>query len=388
MYMKNILKDKFNRKEGLKNNMIQIIDLRRQYSQTKAEIDKAVMSIIEEQNFILGKPMKEFEENAAKYCQVPYAIGVNSGTDAILIALRAAGVTAGDEVITTPFTFIATIESIVNLGARPVLVDVLEDTFNIDPDKIKAAITKKTKAILPVHIFGQCADMEKINKVASEYGIKTVEDSAQAIGATRNGKKTGSMGDLAAFSFYPGKNLGCYGDGGMITTKDAKLAEDCAMLRNHGSSKSHKYKYTTLGYNSRLDNIQAAVLNVKLRHLDKWLDNRLKNAEYLDKTLSSKTPVKVPAVAKGNRHTYHQYTIKTADRDALIAHMNKAGVEARAYYQFPVYLEPALSWLGYKQGDLPVLEKISGEIVSIPVHETLTAEERETVVNSITSFFK
>ncbi|MDD5438641.1 MAG: DegT/DnrJ/EryC1/StrS family aminotransferase [Candidatus Omnitrophica bacterium] len=365
---------------------ISLMDLRKQYEEVRGEVEPAVKEIFESQNFILGKYGSDLEEHIAAYCGVPYAIGMNSGTDALFLALRALDIKKGDEVITTPFTFIATVEAIINTGARPVFADIDKESYNIDPEKIKRRITKRTKAIMPVHLFGQCAAMEAIMAVARKYGLKVIEDTAQAIGATRNGHKAGSFGTMGAISFYPGKNLGGAGDGGMVVTSNKRLAERLFLLRNHGSTKKAKYTNVLIGVNSRLDNIQAAVLDIKLKRLDSWLDKRIMNAGFFSNELEG-LPLVTPVTATGNKHTFHLYMIATEKRDALAEHLAVKGVDARVYYPIPMHLQPALKFLGYKKGDFPCVEEVAGKLLAIPVHEGLTDEEKTYIVEAIKEFF-
>lgn len=365
---------------------ITLMDLKKQYATVKDEIDKAIQGILASQSFIMGKEMRLFEEHLAQYCGVKHAIGVNSGTDALLLALKAIDINEGDEVITSPFTFFATAEAIVNSGAKPVFADISEDSFNIDPDKIEEKITKNTKAIMPVHIFGQAAEMEKIALIAQKHGLKVIEDCAQAIGAARNGKKTGSFGDMGAFSFYPGKNLGAFGDGGAVTTNSEKLRDKILLLRNHGSSPTEKYSNVAIGCNSRLDNLQAAVLDIKLKALDKWLQYRNKAGAYYSQELSN-LPLTPPKTTDANVHTFHLYSLKMKNRDGMIQHLLDNGIESRAYYPYPMHLQPALKYLGLKKGSLPVSEKVADEIFSIPIHENIPKTDQDIVIEAIKKYF-
>jgi len=307
---------------------MKFLDLTVQYKSIKKEIDAAIKRVLDRGIFINGPEVEEFEKEVARFCSIKYAIGVNSGTDALFLSLKALGIGKGDEVITTPFTFIATAEVIANSGAKPVFVDIDPKTFNIDPLKIEKAITKKTKAIIPVHLFGQMAKMGKIMKIAKKYKLKVIEDAAQAIGAEIKLKvksqkskvmKAGAIGDLGCFSFFPSKNLGAYGDGGMVVTNNKKLSEKIRMMRNHGSSPKEKYLNLIVGTNSRLDALQAAILRVKLKYLPKWSKKRAEKATYYSTHLVTQSPndLVTPYIAPGHTHIFHQYTIRTKNRDQL-----------------------------------------------------------------------
>ncbi len=363
---------------------IPIIDLKRQHKPIEGELVDAFKKVLESGQFILGPELEKFEQNASEYLKVKYAIGVGNGTDALTLALKALDIKEGDEVITTPFTFFATAETIAMLGAVPVFVDVDDSTLNIDANKIEEKITPKTKAILPVHIFGQGARMEKILEIAKKYNLKVIEDTAQGFGATRNGKYLGTIGDIGTFSFFPTKNLSCLGDGGLITTNDDSLAKKVKMLRVHGSPK--KYYHEFLGYNSRLDSIQAAFLNVKLKYIDAWNARRREIAEIYNREL--KPFVRVPEVDEGNIHIYHQYTIRTDKRDALNDFLNNRGIMTQVHYPIPLHLQPALSYLGYKEGDFPVAERATKEVLSLPVFPELTDDEISYVIDSVKAFFR
>ncbi len=363
---------------------IPIIDLKRQHKPIEGELVEAFKKVLESGQFILGPELEKFEQNAAEYLKVKYAIGVGNGTDALTLALKALDIKEGDEVITTPFTFFATAETIAMLGAVPVFVDVDDSTLNIDANKIEEKITPKTKAILPVHIFGQGARMEKILEIARKYNLKVIEDTAQGFGATRNGKYLGTIGDIGTFSFFPTKNLSCLGDGGLITTNDDSIAKKVKMLRVHGSPK--KYYHEFLGYNSRLDSIQAAFLNVKLKYIDRWNARRREIAEIYNREL--KPFVRVPEVDEGNIHIYHQYTIRTDKRDALNDFLNNRGIMTQVHYPIPLHLQPALSYLGYKEGDLPVAERATKEVLSLPVFPEITDDEISYVIDSVKAFFR
>ncbi|MGB9910962.1 MAG: DegT/DnrJ/EryC1/StrS family aminotransferase [Candidatus Hydrothermia bacterium] len=363
---------------------VPIIDLVRQHKNIEEELVEAFKRVLNSGQFILGSELEAFEKQAAEYLGVKYALGVGNGTDALTIALHAIDVGPGDEVITTPFTFFATAETIAMRGAKPVFVDIEDSTLNIDVNKIEEKITAKTKAILPVHIFGQGAKIERILEISKKYHLKVIEDTAQGFGAKRNGKYLGSFGDLGTFSFFPTKNLSCLGDGGLITTNDENLANKIKMLRVHGSSK--KYYHEFLGYNSRLDALQAAFLSVKLKYIDMWNERRRQIASLYNKELSPF--VKVPYVDDGNEHIYHQYTIRTEKRDNLMEFLNKKNINTQVHYPIPLHLQPALSFLGYKEGDLPVAERAAKEVLSLPIFPEMTDSEVEYVIESVKEFFR
>jgi len=367
---------------------IPLLDLKVQYESIKHDVDKAIEAILDSQNFILGAEVAAFEQEIASYCDTKYAIGVASGTDALKLSLRVAGAGRGDEVIISPFTFMATAGATSELGAIPVFVDIDPKTYTIDPRLIEAKITKKTKAILPVHLYGQCADMDEVLSVAQKHGIPIIEDCAQAIGATYDGKKAGSFGFTGAISFFPSKNLGAFGDGGMIVTDEENVYKRLKALRVHGSAV--RYIHSELGYNSRLDNLQAAVLRVKLRHLDAWAKARQENANFFNAELSKIKDVTIPFVASHNSHVYHQYVIRVdrTKRDALIAHLEQSGIEARVYYPIPLHLQECYRFLGYKKGDLPNSEKAADTTIALPVYPELTLPDKKFIVNTIREFFE
>ncbi len=360
------------------------LDLKRQYESIREEVNNAVLEVLASQSFILGPFVESFEQKIAKYCSVRYAIGVSSGTDAILLALMACGVKNGDEVITTPFTFFATAGSIVRLGAVPVFVDIDPDTYNIDVNKIAPAVNKKTKAILPVHLYGQCADMDAILEVARANGLMVIEDAAQAIGAVYKGKNAGSMGDMGCFSFYPTKNLGGYGDGGLVTTNNAELAEFIKILRVHGSKP--KYYHSYIGVNGRLDAIQAAVLSVKLKYLNEWSEKRRFIASYYHEHLK-RLPIRLPKIGSHNTHIFHQYVIATPRRDTLMEYLKQQGIETAVYYPVPLHLQKCFDYLGYKRTDLPESEKASNETLALPIYPEITQKEQDYVIGHIKNFF-
>lgn len=359
------------------------IDMWAHHEPLMAEFKEALESTVKAGDFILGKEEKEFEAECIKYLDVKYAIGVGNGTDALAICLRAMDVGPGDEVITTPFTFIATAEVIVALGAKPVFADIKPNTFNIDPAKIEKAITGKTKVILPVHLYGQAAEMEPILELAKKRNIKVLEDAAQAFGTTYKGKKVGGLGDLTIFSFFPTKNLGALGDGGLITTNDDALYEKCRLIRVHGAPK--KYYHTLIGQNSRLDTLQAAFLRIKLRHLDRYNSTRAKNAEAYNKELADK--VNTPFVHPDSNHIYHQYTIRTPKRDALIEFLKQAEIGTGVHYPYPLHRQPVLEFLGLGEGSFPESEKAAKEVISLPCYPEMTQDQRSWVIAKIREFF-
>ncbi|KPJ71396.1 transcriptional regulator [Parcubacteria bacterium DG_74_3] len=368
---------------------MKFLDLVAQYQSIRKEIDKAIKKVLDRGHFIGGKEVETFEKEVAKLSGAKYAVALNSGTDALFLSLKALGVGRGDEVITTPFTFIATAEVITALEAKPVFVDIQPDTFNIDPAKIEEKTTKKTKAILPVHLFGQIADMSEIMRIARKYKLKVVEDAAQAIGAEYKGKKAGSIGDVGCFSFYPTKNLGAYGDGGMLVTNNKKLTEEIRLLRTHGSSPKDKYLNLALGVNSRLDAIQAAILRVKLKHLKGWSKKRAQIATYYTNQLSELSKLTTPYVATNRNHIFHQYTIKVNKRvrNKLISYLKKQGVPTMIYYPLPLHLQPALKFLGYREGDLPASEKAAKTALSLPIYSELKRKEQDFVIKKIKEFY-
>jgi dTDP-4-amino-4,6-dideoxygalactose transaminase len=378
---------------------MEFINLKRQYRAIQKEIDRAIKLVLNSGVFILGKEVEELEKQIAKFCKTKYAIGVNSCTDALFLSLKALGIGRGDEVITTPFTFISTAEVIVNIGARPVFVDINSRTFNIDPSKIEKAITKKTKVILPVHLFGQMADMDEIMTIARKYKLYVIEDAAQAIGATiklkiKNEKlkimKAGAVGDIGCFSFFPSKNLGACGDGGMVVTNNKKLADKIRLLRNHGSSFKEKYLNLILGTNSRLDAIQAAILRVKLKYLPKWSRERAKKAAYYTYQLSKLKHLSTPFTAPSHTHIFHQYTVRVDKRvrTKLISYLKENGIPTMICYPLPLHLQPAFKYLGYKSGDFPIAEKTSKEVLSLPIYPELKKEEQDFIIQKIKEFFK
>lgn len=361
--------------------MIPILDLKRQYQDLKSEILSAIEDVMDSGSFILGKNVKKLEHDFAQYCNCSSAVGVASGTDAIYLALRALGITKGDEVITVAFTFVATSGAIALTGATPIFVDVDEKTFNIDPTKIEAKITDKTKAILPVHLYGQPAKMDKIMEIAQKYNLYVVEDCAQAIGAEYKGKKVGSFGDFGCFSFFPSKNLGAYGDGGMVTTKTLELAEKTKMLRAHGSK--IKYYNDILGTNSRLDEIQAAILNVKFPHIDNWNEQRKEIAHKYNELLKGVPQIITPYELEDVKHVYHQYTIRVPNRNDFQNSLKNEDIMTMIYYPVPLHKQKLHSEIAFRQSDLTITEKLTTEVLSLPIFPEITVEEQQTIVDKL-----
>lgn len=364
------------------------LDLEAQFSTIRDDVFAAVTRVLNTQQFILGPEVTAFEQEVGTYLGARFAIGCASGSDALLLALMALGVGPGDEVITVSFTFVATAGSIARLGAKPVFVDIDPITLNIDPTKIENAVSKKTKAIIPVHLFGLPAEMDKILRIADETGVPVVEDAAQAIGAEYRGRKVGTLGAIGCFSFFPSKNLGAAGDGGLVVTDDVTLASRLRLLRTHGSKS--KYEYELLGMNSRLDAIQAAILRAKLPHLDEWANCRRRNAARYQDLIAQfnlQSNLTVPAEPSHSRHIYNQFTIRTPQRDALREFLNAMGIPHEIYYPFPLHLQPAFAALGYRPGSLPVTEQASGEVLSIPIFPELSAQQQEIVIKAIAEFF-
>jgi len=347
--------------------IIPMVDLKKQFSDIKDELFVMLTEILESSQYILGPKVLELEKKIAEYHGVTEAVGVASGTDALHLSIEALGIGEGDEVITTPFTFFATAEAVLYTGATPVFVDIERDTMNIDPEKIEPAITKRTKAILPVHIFGHPAEMEKIAAVAKEHELKIIEDCAQSFGASIHGRKTGSLGDAGCFSFYPSKNLGAFGDGGMVLLNDPSVADDIRKLRNHGSRGS--YKHESVGFNSRLDEIQAGVLLVKMKRIEAYNTKRRQKAALYRKLLSER--VERPVERPGCPHVYHQYTIRSGKRDEIQKRLRENDISSVVYYPTPLHIQEAVNFLGYKKGDFPVAEETSEKVLSLPMYPEL-----------------
>ncbi len=369
-----------------------MVDLVGQYQKIKPEVDEAISEVLNSAAFINGPAVKNFQINLEKYLDVRHVIPCGNGTDALQVALMALGLQPGDEVITTSFSFIATAEVIALLKLTPILVDVDPDTFNIDPKAIEHAITQKTKAIIPVHLFGQCADMHTIKEIAKKNNLYVVEDTAQAIGAeytcynSGNVKKAGTIGDIGCTSFFPSKNLGCYGDGGAIFTNNDELAEQMRAVVNHGMKV--RYYHDFVGINSRIDSIQAAVLNIKLKHLDKYNKARQKAASYYNHAFAGHLKIKTPVTASFSNHVYHQYTLvlNNVDREGLMKHLAEKGIASAVYYPVPLHLQKAYRDPRYKEGDFPVTEALSRSVMSLPIHTELTEEIQKDITEAVLEF--
>ncbi len=372
---------------------VPLLDLRAQYASFKAEVLPVLADICDAQQFILGAKVENFEKELAAYCKCERSIGVTSGSDALLVALMAEKIGAGDEVITTPFTFFATVGAIVRVGAKPVFVDIDPVTFNIDPAAIEAKVTPRTKAIIPVHLFGQAANMDPIMAIAKKHSLIVIEDACQAIGAEYRGKRVGSIGDYGAFSFFPSKNLGCFGDGGAVTCTDNAKADKIKIFRNHGQSKTYFHEY--VGGNFRLDALQAAVLSIKLRKLDSWSEARQRNAAEYEQMFAASglTDGRITLPAKADypvRHIYNQYCIRVAEgkRDALRDYLHAHEVGCAIYYPLSLHLQPCFADLNGKKGDFPESEKATSEVLALPIYGECTHEQREFVVDTIKAFYQ
>ena len=352
---------------------VPLLDLVAQYKDIKPEMDAAIQRVLDSGHFILGPEVTAVEKEVADYLDVAHGIGLASGTDALILALRALDIGKGDEVILPAYTFFATIGSVLHVGATPVLVDVDKKTYCINLEETRAKVTSATKAIIPVHLYGQAADMDELAKIAKEHGLNIIEDNAQAFGADYKGKKTGSIGDIGCLSFFPSKNLGAYGDGGMVVTDNAKLAEKMRMLRAHGWKK--KYFPEILGYNSRLDALQAAILRVKLPHLDKWNEGRRKVAHIYSEALAGTPNLQIPFEAPNRTHVYHLYILQVPNRDELQEKLKESGIGTSVYYPQPLHLAEPCRELGHKEGDFPVAEKASLETIAIPVYPEMSDEQ-------------
>ena len=361
------------------------LDLRQQYRSIKDEVNASVQQVMDSCRFVLGENVKSFEKEFASFCGTEYAVGVANGTDALRLALLACGIGKGDEVITVPNTFIATTEAISQTGAKIAFVDVNSSTYNIDVSQIEGAINERTRAILPVHLFGQPADMDPIMEVARKYNLEVIEDACQAHGAEYKGKKAGSIGDVGCFSFYPSKNLAAFGDGGMVVTNSDEIAQRVKTLRDHGHIR--KYEHLVEGYNSRLDEIQAAILRVKLKKLNEWNNLRLRNASIYNELLKDVDEVITPFEAEYTKHVYHLYVIRTEKRDELQEYLKSNGIFTGLHYPIPLHLQKAYKYLGYNEGDFPVAEECSKQILSVPMFPELTREEIKEVVSEIKTFF-
>jgi dTDP-4-amino-4,6-dideoxygalactose transaminase len=368
---------------------VPLLDLQAQHRQIRDEVLAEIVRVVDSQKFILGEDVKKLEQEIAAYCSSQYAVGCASGSDALMLALMALEIRPGDEVLTTPYSFFATAGSISRLGAVPVFADVEAETFNLDVNRLKEILAHhpKIRAMIPVHLFGGCADMDPIMNVAAERSIPIVEDAAQSIGSEYRGRRAGSMGQIGCFSFFPSKNLGGYGDGGIMTTSDASLAERLRALRVHGSTR--KYFHQWVGVNSRLDALQAAVLRVKFRYLDGWSAGRQRNADRYRALLAGMSLPVIPAnpAAYQTRHIYNQFVIRCEQREALQEHLKKRGVGSEVYYPLPLHLQECFADLGYRKGDFPVSEKLAEESLALPIHAELTPEDIEYVCESIRAFY-
>jgi dTDP-4-amino-4,6-dideoxygalactose transaminase len=367
---------------------IQMVDLRTQYENMKSEVDAAIMNVVESTAFINGSDVQELQQGLEKYLDVKKVITCANGTDALQIAMMALDLKPGDEVITASFTFVATVEVIALLNLKPVLVDAMPGTFNLDPEAVRRAITPKTKAIVPVHLFGQCADMETIMQIAHEHNLFVIEDNCQAIGAKytfSDGRKfsAGCMGHIGTTSFFPSKNLGCYGDGGAIFTQDEAIGERIRMVANHGMRV--RYHHDLIGVNSRLDTIQAAILNIKLKRLDHYIASRQRAADYYDKAFANCSKLVIPYRDPKSTHVFHQYTLitKGINRDELQRHLQEKGIPSMVYYPVPMHMQKAYEDDRYKAGDFPVTEMLSVSVISLPMHTELTEEQLQCIVSAV-----
>jgi dTDP-4-amino-4,6-dideoxygalactose transaminase len=369
---------------------VPLLDLRAQFEAIRDEVLPSLLSVVERQQFIMGDEVGKLEQAIAGLCGVPCGIACASGTDALLLSLKALDLKPGDEVITTPFTFFATAGAIANAGGTPVFVDIEPGTFNLSLDQVEAAVTPRTRAVVPVHLFGQMAPMECLLEMSQRHGLAVIEDAAQAIGARRRVKGSwalaGQLGTTGAFSFFPSKNLGAWGDGGMIVTRDAALAERLRRLRTHGGAK--QYHHDEIGTNSRLDTLQAAVLLAKLPHLAGWSATRRERAARYDAAFAGLAAVRTPVVDPDNEHIYHQYTLRVERRDALKAHLGKLGIGCAVYYPVPLHLQPCFAALGYRQGQFPEAEGAAGDVLSLPVYPELTDGLQDQVVEAVRGFYR
>jgi dTDP-4-amino-4,6-dideoxygalactose transaminase len=368
---------------------VPMLDLKAQYQQIKSEVDSAMQRVVDSQQFINGPEVAALEQEMARYCRVEHCVGVSSGSDALILALMALDIGPGDEVITTPYTFFATVGSIVRVGARPVLVDIDPVTFNIDPHAIEAHVTPRTQAIMPVHLFGQCADMGPIMEVARKHHLAVIEDAAQAIGSEYKGTRAAAMGTIGTFSFFPSKNLGCFGDGGAVTTRDADLANRMRILRNHGANPKYFHKF--VGGNFRLDTLQAAVLLVKLKYLDSWTLKRQQNAAFYDMALARAglrgQQIETPKVVQ-SRHIFNQYVIRCQDRDGLMTFLKQRQIGTEIYYPQPMHLQECFANLGYHKGQFPHSERAASTSLALPIYPELTTAQKQAVIDSLAIFFQ
>ena len=372
---------------------IPALDMKAQLAPIREEIDQAIARVLDHGGFILGKEVEEFEQAVCAYTKAKYAVGVSSGTDAIALALQAIGVKQGDKVLCPAFTYYATAGAIVRMGAVPVFIDIDPKTYCIDPDSIRDYLRRNTqysirntiKAIIPVHLYGQCAEMDSMLDIADKFNLKIVEDTAQAFGATYRDRQAGTIGDCGTVSLFPGKNLGACGDAGIVLTGQEKIAERLNCLRNQGSSPEDRYRHVLLGHNNRLDAIQAAILVVKLKYIDSWNQKRAENAAYYNEELADLELI-TPYVADVNTHIYHQYMVRAnnnASRNSIMSHLNQKGIDSRVFYPMPLHLQNCFEYLGYKKGDFPVSEKAAKELFSLPVYPELTREQMDYVVESV-----
>jgi dTDP-4-amino-4,6-dideoxygalactose transaminase len=370
---------------------VPLLDLKLQYATLEDDLDRAVREVVRSQAFVLGPGVERFEQDVARYVRAEHAVGCASGTDALILSLAALGVGPGDEMLTSPFSFFASASCAYKVGARPRFADIVPDTFNLDPAKVEEAVTPRTRALLPVHLFGQCADMEAFTDLGARRGIPVVEDAAQALGATFGGRHAGAIGTLGCYSFFPTKNLGGFGDGGMIVTSDGELADRLRLLRVHGGKQMYHHEF--VGWNSRLDALQAAVLAVKLPHLDRWSEARRENADRYDRWLDeagvvASGAVRLPARAPGRSHIFNQYTIRVPRRDELREHLNREGIGHSVYYPVPLHLQECFSELGYREGDFPVAEQACREVVALPIFPELTDDQQKQVVDAVAAFYR
>ncbi len=373
----------------MSQNQVPLLDLKAQYEKIKHEIEPEVHAVMDAQYFILGPKVKELEGKIADYCNTNFAVGVSSGSDALLVALMALNIQPGDEVITTVYSFFATAGAISRLQAVPVFVDIDPDTYNIDPNQIEDKITNKTRAIIPVHLYGQMADMQPIMDIARKHKLYVIEDAAQAIGSEdNNGKRAGSIGEIGCFSFFPSKNLGAFGDGGLVTVNDEALFKKLTFLRNHGAHP--KYYHKMIGGNFRLDALQAAVLNVKLKYLDAWTSGRQENADYYDAGIEARglnDKVKPPVRLSGYRHIFNQYILRVENRDALIDHLRARNIGCEIYYPVTFNNQECFKYLGYSSGDFPEAEKAAEKTLAIPIYPELTSAQKNYILDSIAEFY-
>lgn len=360
---------------------VPFIDFSPQYELIKDQVDQGLKKVFEKGDFILGQAEKDFEAKFASYCDTKYAVGVNSGTDALYLALGALDITVGDEVIIPTFTFIATALCISYTGAKPVFVDIEEETYNIDPQKLEAIITERTKAIIPVHLYGQPANMDEITAIARKHNIAIVEDACQAHGATYKGKRTGSLGDIGCFSFYPTKGLGAFGDGGIVVTDNEAHSRKVQMLRDYG--REGRYEHKIKGYNSRLDTVQAVILLAKLGHLDEWNQMRAENAAHYCDLLKGVDGVTIPTIRENRTHVFQTFAVRVPNRDKVVEDIKAKGVGALIHYPIPIHLQEAYADLGYKKGDFPISEKVAGEILSLPMFPHITKDQIEYASGSL-----